>query len=257
MIRSMKELHGLRICATDGIVGTVRECYFDDMTFTVRYLVVDAGKWLSGRKVLVSPIALHGVHLEHNCIEASLTKAQVENSPDIDTDQPVARQHETNFFGYYGYAPYWEGDNLWGASPYPHPGSAASVNRAGFGPERRWVWAVRRGTNPHLRSSHAVTGYRIRATDGDIGHVEDFLVDDECWAIRYLVVRTGHWLSGREVLLAPAWIERVDWHHSEVHVTVTRAQLEKSPEYDPSRPVDPEYERRLHGHYGKSGGEDE
>jgi hypothetical protein len=102
-----------------------------------------------------------------------------------------------------------------------------------------------------------VTGYRIRATDGDIGHVEDFLLDDECWAIRYLVVRTGHWLSGREVLLAPAWIERVDWHHSEVHVTVTRAQLEKSPEYDPSRRVEPEYERQLHDHYGKSGGEDE
>ena len=253
MIRSMKALHGFTICTTDGDVGTVRECYFDDMSFTVRYLVVDTGKWLSGRKVLLSPIALHAVRLEHKCVEASLTKAQVEKSPDIDTDQPVARQHETNYFGYYGYAPYWKGENLWGASPYPHPGSLAPEHHAGFGPERRWVWAVRRGTNPHLRSSHVVTGYRIKATDGDIGHVEDFLVDDESWAIRYLVVRTGRWCSDRKVLLAPAWIEQVDWHHSEVHVKVTRAQIEKSPKYDPTRPIERAYESQLEGHYGQPG----
>jgi PRC-barrel domain len=253
MIRSMKELQGFKICALDGDVGTCKECYFDDMSFTVRYLVVETGRWLSERKVLVSPIALDGVNVGHKCIAASLTKAQVEKSPDIDTDKPVDRQHETNFFGYYGYAPYWTGDNLWGASSYPHPASGSPVHHPGFGPERRWVWAVRRGTDPHLRSTHAVTGYHIRATDGDIGHVEDFLVDDESWAIRYLVVKTGGWRSGKKVLLAPAWIERVDWHHSEVHVKVTRAQIDKSPEYDPAHPIDREYESRLEGHYGQPG----
>ncbi len=249
MIRSMKELHGATIGATDGDVGTFGECYFDDVSYTVRYVVVNTGRWLSERKVLLSPIAFRAVDWEHQRITAALTRAQVEKSPAIDTAQPVTRQHETNYFGYYGYAPYWEGENLWGASPYPHPGSAAPENRAGFGPKRRWVWAVRKGADPHLRSSHAVTGYHIRATDGDIGHVEDFLLDDESWAIRYLIVRTGRWWSGRTVLLAPAWIERVDWHHSEVHVKVTRAQIEKSPEYDPARPVERPYETRLYDHY--------
>ena len=67
--------------------------------------------------------------------------------------------------------------------------------------------------DPHLRSSAAVTGYHIQATDGDIGHVEDFLLDDRSWTIRFMVVDTTNWWAGEKVLIAPAWIERVDWDH--------------------------------------------
>ena len=151
-----------------------RTCYFDDTSFTVRHLVVDTGGWLGGRKVLISPMALRDIDWGGKRINAALTKAQVEKSPAIDTDRPVSRQHEIEYYGYYGYPSYWAGPYLWGAYPYPYPlsGRATSLEK-----ERHWDWAGE-GGDPHLRSSAAVTGYHIAATDGDIGHVEDFLVDD-------------------------------------------------------------------------------
>ena len=251
MLRSMKALDGCTIGATDGDVGTVTDGYFDDLSFTVRYLVVDTGGWLSGRKVLLSPIAVRAVDWEFRRVTAALTRAQVEQSPNIDTDKPVSRQHETAYHGYYGYPPYWVGDYLWGAYPYPYFGSGPGLSAAELARERRWSWEAKEREDPHLRSVRAVTGYHIQATDGDIGHVEDFLVDDQSWAIRYMLVDTTNWWAGKKVLVAPAWIGRVDWAESQVHVTVTRAQIQTSPEYDPTRAVERAYETQLHDHYGQ------
>jgi PRC-barrel domain len=248
MLRSMaNDLRGLTVGATDGDIGTVEEFYFDDTSFTVRHLVVDTGGWLSGRKVLISPMALREVHWGGKRIKAALTKAQVENSPPIDTDKPVSRQHEIEYYGHYGYPYYWAGPYLWGALLYPFPLSdrATSLEK-----ERHWDWAGK-GGDPHLRSSAVVTGYHIAATDGDIGHVEDFLFDDTTWALRYMVVDTRNWWPGKRVLVSPEWVERVDWSNSKVHVGVTREQIKKSPEYDPSSSVERDYETRLHDHYGR------
>jgi uncharacterized protein YrrD len=251
MLRSMKDLHGFTIGATDGDIGTVKEFYFDDVSYTVRYVVVDTGGWLAERKVLLSPIAVRAMDWAHQRITAALTKAQVEKSPNIDTAKPVSRQHETAYHGYYGYTPYWMGAYLWGAYPYPALGTGPALSAADLARERRWNWAAKeRDDDPHLRSSRVVTGYHIQATDGDIGHVEDFLVDDQSWTIRYLLVDTTNWWAGKKVLVAPAWIERVDWAESKVHVTVTRAQIETSPEYEPARPVERAYEMQLYDHYG-------
>ena len=238
MLRSMKDLHGFTIGATDGDIGTVTDGYFDDLSFTVRYLVVDTGGWLTGRKVLLSPIAVRQMDWAQKRLTAALTKAQVEKSPPIDTDKPVSRQHETAYYGYYGYSPYWAGDYLWGASPYPYLGTGPAPSAADLAREQRWSWAAKAREDPHLRSARAVTGYYIQATDGDIGHVEDFLVDDQSWTIRYMLVDTTNWWAGKKVLVAPAWIKRVDWAASKVHVTVTRAQIKTSPEYEPAREVD-------------------
>ena len=251
MLRSMKDLHGFTIGATDGDIGTVKEFYFDDVSYTVRYVVVETGGWLSDRRVLLSPIAFRATDWEHQRITTGLTKAKVEKSPDIDTQKPVSRQHETAFFGYYGYGPYWEGPYLWGASPNPYLGPGPVLNPAALGREQSWNWEGRERHDPHLRSSRAVTGYHIQSTDGDIGHVEGFVVDDESWAIRYMIVDTSNWWAGKKVLVAPAWIEKVDWDQSKVHVTITRAQIENSPEYDPAQPVERAYEQQLHGHYGQ------
>ena len=174
----------------------------------------------------------------------------MEKSPHIDTEKPVSRQHETAYYGYYGYTPYWAGDYLWGASPYPYLGAGPALSAADLARERRWNWEAKEREDPHLRSSRAVTGYYIQATDGDIGHVEDFLVDDQSWTIRYMLVDTTNWWAGKKVLVAPAWITRVDWAESKVHVTVTRAQIKTSPEYEPARGVDRAYETRLYDHYG-------
>lgn len=250
MLRSMKDLKGFTIGATDGDIGQVEAFYFDDASFTVRHLVVDTGGWLSGRKVLISPMALRNIVWDDRRINAALTKAQVERSPDIDTDRPVSRQQESDYYGYYGYPSYWTGSYLWGANPYPFspPGRAASLEQ-----ERRWDWQAEKGGDPHLRSSAAVIGDYIAATDGDIGHVEDFLMDDATWAIRYMVVDTRNWWSGKKVLVSPEWIADVDWNESQVRVDLTREQIKNGPEYDPSGPVQREYETRLYDHYRRAG----
>lgn len=247
MLRSMHDLQGFTIGATDGDIGRVEAFYFDDTSFTVRHLVVDTSGWLTDRKVLISPMALAAIDWGGKRINAALTKSQVEQSPDIDTDQPVSRQQEIKYHRYYGYPNYWEGAYLWGLGPYPmmtHGGEAPEY-------ERRWEWGAKERGDPHLRSSGAVIGYHIEATDGDIGHVEDFLVDDATWAIRYMIVDTRNWWPGKKVLVSPEWIERVDWSDAKVHVGVTRAQIKQSPEYDPSGPVARDYEARLHDHYGR------
>jgi hypothetical protein len=257
MLWSMKELHGVTIGATDGDIGTVQDGYFDDGSYTVRYVVVDTGGWLSGRQVLLSPMAIRQLDWATKRLTAALTKAQVEQSPGIDTDKPVSRQHETAYYGYYGYTPYWAGDYLWGAYPSPYLGTGPAPHAADLARAQRWNWAAKEREDPHLRSARAVTGYHIHATDGAIGHVEDFLVDTQSWAIRYMVADTTNWWAGQKVLVAPAWIQRVDWAHSQVHVTLTRAQIKTSPVYEPDRPVERAYETRLYGHYTQPGYWDE
>jgi hypothetical protein len=244
-----KDLRGFTIGATDGDIGKVDEFYFDDASFTVRHLVVDTGGWLTGRKVLISPMALRDVDWDAKRITAALTKAQVEKSPEVDTDRPVSRQHEIAYYSYYGYPYYWAGPYLWGAYPYPYP-VPPSGRETSLEKEQRWDWAEESG-DPHLRSSAAVIGYHIAATDGDIGHVEDFLVDDATWAIRYMVVDTRNWWAGKTALVSPEWIARVDWNESKVHVALTREQIKNSPAFDPSGPVQREYEARLCDHYGR------
>jgi hypothetical protein len=251
VLGTMKALDGFTIRATDGDIGTVTEGYFDDLSYAVRHIVVDTGGWLGDRKVLISPIAVRATDWEHKRIAVALTKAQVEKSPSIDTDKPVSRQHEVAYYDYYGYTPYWTGPYLWGAYPYPYAEAGPSLEKADLELEPRWDWESRERDDPHLRSSRAVTGYHIEATDGGIGHVEDFLVDDVAWAIRYMIVDTTNWWAGKKVLVAPAWIQRVDWAESKVHVALTRALIRTSPDYDPTRPVERAYETQLCGHYGR------
>jgi PRC-barrel domain len=251
MLRSMRHLDGFTIGATDGDIGTVKECYFDDVSYTVRYVVVDTGGWLGERKVLLTPIAFRTMDWKHERITTGLTKSQVEKSPNIDTQKPVSRQHEIAYYGYYGYTPYWAGSYLWGAFPYPYPAAGPVLSPAELERAPHWDWETGDRQDSHLRSSREVTGYHIQATDGDIGHVEDFLVDDRSWAIRYVVVDTTNLWPGKKVLVAPAWIERVDWGDAKVHVDLGREQIKASPEYDPARPIERGYETRLHGHYGR------
>jgi sporulation protein YlmC with PRC-barrel domain len=243
MLRSVRDLKGVTIGATDGDIGKVENFHFDDQSFTVRHLVVDASGWLTRHKVLISPRSIRRVDWAGSRIEVGLTKAQVEHSPDIDTEVPVGRQQELEYYRYYDYEPYWTGPYLWGAAPYPGPisGPAGSLEQ-----ERRWQWTER---DQHLRRSSDVIGYYVEASDGDIGHVEDFLVDERSWSIRYMIVDTRNWWPGKKVLVSPEWVDAVDWNESKVHVSMTRAHIRESPEYDPSKPVEREYETRLFGHY--------
>ena len=234
-MRSAKDLEGYTVAASDGDIGTVKDYYFDDVSWTVRYLVVDTGEWLPGRRVLLPPPALGQANPAVQKLFVNLTRAQVRNSPDIDTHKPVSRQHEMDLYQYYGWTGYWLGDPLVAPAAVP---LASAVPRS------------EEQNDPHLQSANQVKGYGIHASDGDIGHVDDFLIDDESWEIRYLVVDTGHWLSGKKMLVSPRWAENISWEEHKIYLHLARGTIQSSPEFDPSVPVTREYEHLLHEHYG-------
>ena len=263
MLRNIKDLENCAIGATDGAIGHVKDFYFDDETWVIRYLVVETGSWLDSRQVLISPISINQPDWAQKLLPVSITQAQVRQSPDIDTDKPVSRQHEVDYHSYYGYPYYWDGGGLWGEGMYPgivspdwkDAGSAAPAEdeREGERAYARRDAARHRHDDPHLRSCKVVTGYHLHATDGEIGHVDGLIVDDKTWAILYLVVNTSNWWLGHKVLIAPAWIEEVSWADSRVSVKVTRQAVSDAPPYDPAEPLDHQHEMRLYKHYGRPG----
>ncbi len=262
MLRNLKELQGYSLRATDGDIGTVRDFYFDDERWVVRYLVVETGTWLSSRKVLVSPVSLGTPNHDDRVLEVKISREQVRNSPDIDTDKPVSRQHELDYLGHYGYPAYWDSVGIWGAGAMPglmlpEAGLAAPLSGAAVLEADRALAAEQalkhRDDDPHLRSCKSVTGYHIKAQDGEIGHVQGFIVDEDSWQIRYLVIDTSNWWMGHQVLLAPPWIQEVSWAERSVSVAMTRNAIQNSPEWDPSMPPDRIQEAAIYKHYDRTG----
>ena len=220
MLLATTDLENYTICATDGRIGLVHDVFFDDESWVVRYLVADTGSWLAGRKVLISPVAIGEPNRATQVLPGSLSKWQVKNSPHIDTDMPVTRQHETDHLGYYGYASYWGGAGLWGNGDHPHmmlPGYAEATpgQAAGPGPGHG-------RDESRLRSGRALTGCPIRVPEGEIGHVQGLLLDDETWAIRHLVVRASNWWLGKDLLVAPPWVQHGRWVDGTVSASVAR-----------------------------------
>ncbi len=261
MLRNTKDLENYAIKATDGDIGQVKDFFFDDDAWVIRYLVVDAGSWFSSRKVLISPISIDPSNRTDRTLPVSITKEQVKNSPSIDTDQPVSRQNEEQYLGYYGYPNYWGGAGVWGGGMYPF---AMVPGYAGFGVDRverereteahlRAERARHRNDDPHLRSSNAVIGYHIHATDGEIGHVAGYLVDEQTWAIRYLIVDTSNWWMGHKVLVAPEWITDVNWSDETVSVDLGREAVKAAPLYEPDTAWSRQVDLDLYGHYGRAG----
>jgi hypothetical protein len=243
MLRSVRELRGAALVATDGPIGDVHDIYFDDEKWIVRYYVVDTGKWLPGRKVLIPPHAVRPPLPDSLALPVDLTREQVRSSPDVDTTRPIERQAELSLYEHYGWEPYW----MAGEPSAPLVGVRAVGDAA---EAERQATAGRLGGDPHLRSARDVSGYRIEATDGEIGHIDDFLVDDQTARIRYAVVDIRNWLPGKHVLIAPQWIREVRWADSTVFVNVTRDAVRGSPVYTSLAALDKEYESRLYSHYG-------
>lgn len=243
MLLSLDELKGYPLEAADGEIGRCRDFLFEDDTWIVRYMVADTGKWLPGRKVLISPISLGTPDWSLRSLPVRLTKEQIESSPPLEEHAPVSRRFEAEWFQHYDWTPYWIPGGPWGSADSPQGLS-----------ETRFEGVL--DTPPdadatHLRSAGEVEGYHIRATDGEIGHVEDFILDADAWNIRYMIVDTKNWLPGRKVLISPQWIESVDWSRQSVGVGMLREDVKNSPEYDPSAPVNRAYEERLYDFYGR------
>lgn len=224
MLQDIKEFYGDKLAASDGEIGHVKDFYFDDQSWVVRYLVVDTGTWLSERQVLLSPHAFGLWDRDRNILPITLTRKQIEDSPPIEAHRPVSRQHEQEYFWHYGWPTYWDGGAMWGIAGYPVLDSSPRKNeRPHHGHNQR--------DDIHLRSTKAVTGYDIQASDGTLGTVHSFLVDDKNWAIGELVVETGHWYSGKEILIKPSKIERISYDEAKVYVKLTKHEIEQIEEH--------------------------
>ncbi len=251
MKRTAHSLIGCVVRAQDGDIGTIEEFYFDDHTWIIRYMIVDTGEWHPVRRVLISTAALIAPEWMSRIMPVDLTREQVRNSPGIDTAKPVSRQHETELHAYYGWPTYWSMSTYGGGfgvlPPLPPFAIQADNEEMKVPPE---VEGNPKG-DPNLRSTAAVTGYHIQAPDGEIGHVEDFIIDNDNWAIRFIVVNTRNWLPGKKVLVYPRWIGRVSWEESKVFVDISRESIKSSLVYDPSKPISLDYEDKLFTHYAR------
>ncbi len=226
MLQSIKQLHGDKLGASDGEIGHVEDFYFDDKSWAIRYLVADTGTWLTGRQVLLSPHAIGGLHQVGKVLLVNLTRKQIEASPVIETHKPVSRQYEEEYYGYYGWPKYWDGSEIWGLSGFP------VLNLSGKIPGGKSATA--NGSQPkhadaHLRSTQAVSGYHVQATDGIIGHVCDFMIDDKSWALQQLVVKIGHRFAGKEVQIPTGKVDQISYEKSTVFLNLTKDAVEQSP----------------------------
>lgn len=243
MLSKTQTLKGYVLSCTDGEIGKVEEFYFDDDYWTIRYLVADTDNWLGDQQVLISPYAIGAVHAEDRRIDIDLTKNQIEASPPLNSDKPVSRRFEEDYFGYYGWPRYWGGPYVKGS--YPRVAGDQKNRATSTEAEKDW--------DPHLRSTRDAIGHTIEATDGNIGHVEDFIVDVETWKIRYLIADTRNLWPGKKVLIATRWIERLSWAESKVYVDLHRDAVEHSPSYTDEAILTRDYEIGLHRHYDRQG----
>jgi hypothetical protein len=229
MLRSFKQFLGDKLGATDGAIGHVKDFYFDEKNWTVRYLVADTGSWIPGRLVLISPYALGGLEPGEKVLRVNLTRGQIENSPSIEAHKPVSRQYEEEYYRYYGWPYYWQGDALWGMSgfpvfsekPAPFAGEPAAESRA-----------QREEADAGLWSAQTVIGFHIQTGDETIGRVIDYMVDDRSWVVGYLVVYTGHRLAGNRVLISPDQIDRISLNESKVFVSAAPGTILQTPAGD-------------------------
>ncbi len=263
MLFALNGLIGCPVAASDGDVGSVKDFLFDDRSWTVRWMVVDLGRWLSGRQTLIHPSAIAPLKIppkpalpmisrgEALTVSVHLTRQQIEKSPEAGEDEPVTRQLETRLYDFYGWDPVWGGSHFGGDSVVTQPSGrpvpaevAAGQAEGEEGPP---------AGDPHLGSAADVKGYAVHATDGDLGPVENLLADDAHWDIRYLIVATRTWLPGKHVQLAPYAVTDIDWPERRVNVNVTREQVRSAPAWDPLAMADQVAERQLHRHFGWPG----
>jgi uncharacterized protein YrrD len=240
-MRQLKELIGCKLIASDGEVGKVYDFFFDDFDWNLRYIIIEAGEWLDRRIVMFSPSAVSIINdAEKLSFKVSATRELIKSSPATDLERPISRQEEIDLLNHYQWPFYWERLDH---SIYPLVEMFAEM-------KEKTGEADMEREDPHLRSARYVSGYTIEARDGKIGEVEDFIIDLTSWDILYLVVDTGVWITGRKVLLAPQWIQEIDWRNKQVRVDLERDTIKNSPEYDPST-LDRTYEESLYKHYNR------
>jgi hypothetical protein len=207
MLHSLSLMTGASVLASDGVTGSVSQFFFDDRTWTIRYLVVDTGNWIARRNVLLPVTAVETPDWEKRVFPVHLTREQVRHSPDVDTAKPVSRQQEIAMSKYFGGSTYW-------SVRFPTGRYTAEMEYP----------AATEG-DPHLRSAWDVAGYKVWATDGELGRLEDYVLDDASWHLGYLIVTTGNWLNSQNLLVSTRWVESISWADSRVDLASSRAKV--------------------------------
>ncbi len=238
MFRSINSIYGFKLHATDGIVGKIENFFIDKDKWALRYLVVDTGSWLTGKLVLISPQSFAGKpEWGEKSFPVNLTRQMVKNSPDVDTEKPVSRQKEIDVLKYYKWPIYWE--------PYIGEAAIPRITPVALAEE------IYEEETSHLHGTKYLSGYHIHASDGEIGHVDDFLIDDTDWVVRYIVVQTHNWIHGKKTLISPQWITKINWELSNLNIRFSRNKIKNSPEYNPETEITRDYENNLYDYYGK------
>lgn len=252
MLVKATDTTGYDVRASDGILGTISDLLFDDASWTVRWLVVETGNWWADHRVLIPASALGHPDTAARSLAVNLTMAQVKGSPDVDTHRPVSRQFESRAYDYYGFSPYWGTDLYMSGFAYwdgiVPMAPILEVDRR----EDEIVEMMRQNDDPNLRSVAEISGYHIHASDGEIGHLSDVLIEDSDWSLRYLIVNTSNWWQGKEVLISPRSTQSIRWTEHLIYLGVNRDHIRTSPEYDASSPMTTDFETAMVSHYGPS-----
>jgi uncharacterized protein YrrD len=211
MLRSLRQLYGKKLRASDGDIGHVKDFYFNDQQWAIRYVVADTGSWLSGRLVLISLHVFGNLHQDGDYLLVNLTRQQIENSPAIESHKPVSRQYVEEYYRRF---------ETWGVGGFPEAA-----------PPPHLMPSKQASDDLHLQSTQALSGYPIQTSEGAIGHVIDFIIDDKSWAICHLAVETGHWYSGKEIVISPKHIDRISYEEPKVLVNLTKEAILEAPQY--------------------------
>lgn len=242
MLRKVKDFENYTLRARDGDIGKAKEFYFEDEHWTVRYLVAETGSWLASRQVLISPKSLNPAIGYDDVIPVDLTKQQIQDSPSLANNQLISHTFDRSYQSHFGWGASGSTHLPWGTSPY----------FVRDGETRDATVSQQEDRDPTLHRTLELTGAGVQASDGDIGHIEDFIIDEETWTIRYLVVDTKNWWPGKHVLISPQWIDEISWDDSKISVKLTKDAIRQSPEYTPES-LNRGYEEKLHAHYNSHG----
>ena len=252
MFHNASSVEGWEVHALDGTVGRVREVYFDDREWIVRYLAVDTGSWLDREEVLISTAAIAELRWEEKRLGVRLTREQVRQSPRAG-DADISRAHEEELARYYGWPAYWMGaSDLGGMSLMSLVGVPLEVAPPPAETVEAKHAVTKSPADPHLRSGRSFRRYRIEAKDGHAGSVEDLVFEEANWKIHYVAMKTSGVLFQGMVVLPTEWISGVDWTERNVSVDLTREAITSSPAYEPSQPFTADYAARLHSHFGRT-----
>ncbi len=213
MLQSIQQFYGKKLGAADGHIGHVKDFYFDDQSWTIRYLVADTGPWLAGRLVLLPSHVFAADAFEtaeaadNGILRVSLTRSQIKRSPSVDLHHPISRQYEEAYHRYYSWPFYWT---------------------AGGGDDHLTTEELQEeilpqpGDDPCLRSTQTVTGYRVQATDGPVGSVTGLMIHGRDWKIRELIIKADPEITAEEIFLLPESVGRISCEETMIYINLAQ-----------------------------------